>query len=169
MKNTEVLENPVTELGIESKNEIIKPSEIPAEVLGWNTVESYTSDIDNDGVTEEVVLVTSAERDKDGEFFWNDGQNWALYIDGKEDYLLYNQYLSTGFPYFEISDYYLKDGTKTHIKLIVSTGASFSVSNYGFSGADGGYVKTVIYDTANVTEGGINRIFSSLPDYDTEE
>ena len=168
-KNAEVPETPVVKPEIESKDEIIKPAKIPADVLDWNEASKFVSDIDGDGENERIILVTSAERDRDGEFFWNDGQNWALYIDGKEDYLLYNQYLSTGFPYFEVSDYYMKDGTKTQIKLIVSTGASFSVSNYGFSASDGGYVKTVIYDTSNVTEGGINRIFSSLSDYDMED
>lgn len=169
-KNTDVPENPVTEQGIENKAEIIKATEISADVLGWNEVCSYTGDLDGDGADEKITLVTSAERDRDGKFLWNDGQNWALYIDDREEaYLLFNQYLSAGYPYFEVSDYYMKDGAERQIKLIVSSGASFSVSNYGFSKADGGYVKTVVYDTSNVTEGGINRIFSSLPDYDSEE
>ncbi len=168
-KNVNQNVNSVADPEVVSNAEIIKPAEIPADVFSWNVASDFTGDLDGDGTNEKIVLVTSAERDKDGEFFWNDGQQWALYIDGKEDYLLYNQYLSTGFPYFEVSDYYMKDGTKTQIKLIVSTGASFSVSNYGFSESDGGYAKAVIYDTANVTEGGINRIFSSLPDYDAEE
>lgn len=168
-KNANAPESPNPKPAAENVAERIMPTEIPSDVLGWNEASSYTGDIDGDGTTEKVVLVTSAERDRDGEFFWNDGQNWALYIDGEKDYLLYKQYLSTGFPYFEISDYYMKNGAERQIKLIVSSGASFSVSNYGFSEADGGYLKTIIYDTSNVADGGINRIFSSLPDYDAEE
>ncbi len=169
-KNNPVTEKPHTELGVETKNEIIKAGEIPKDVLGWNEVSSYVGDIDGDGADEKIILITSADRDTDGEFLWNDGQNWALYVDDREeDFLLYNQYLSTGYPYFEISDYYMKDGAEPKIKLVVSTGASFAVTNYEFSKADNGYVKTVIYDTAKVTEGGINRRFSSFPEYDTED
>ncbi len=111
--------------------------------------------------------MTSAESDKDGEFFWNDGQNWAVFVDDREDkYLLMNDYLNAGTPYFEISDYYLKDGAKPEISLIISSGAGFSIKNYCFSESDGGYVESVIYDTKDVTEGGINRRFTSIPGYD---
>ena len=169
-KNTEVPENPVTEPVSEIEAELIKATEIPADILELNEVCSYTGDVDGDGADEKILLVTSAERDRSGEFFWNDGQNWALYVDDKDkDYLLYKQYLSAGFPYFEISDYYMNEGTETQIKLIISTGASFAVSNYTFSGTDEGYVKTVVYDTTQITDGGINRRFSSLPEYHTED
>ncbi len=170
MKNTEVPENPVTEPVSEIESEIIKATEISADILELNEVCSYTGDVDGDGTDEKISLVTSAERDRNGEFFWNDGQNWALYIDDREEeYLLFNQYLSAGYPYFEVSDYYMKDGTEPKIKLIVSTGASFSVSTYGFSKEDSGYIKTVNYDTAEITESGVNRRFSSLPEYHTED
>ena len=169
-KNTDVTENPVTEPGIESKAEVIKATEISADVLDRNEVASFTGDLDGDGADERVVLVTSADRDNDGEFLWNDGQNWALYVDDREeDYLLFNQYLSAGYPYFEVSDYYTENGAEPKIKIIVSTGAGFSVTSYGFSKTEGGYVKDMIYDTAEITEGGINRRYSSFPEYDAED
>jgi len=169
-KNTDVTEKPVTEPTIEDKAEVIKSTEISADVLSWNEVASYTGDLDGDGTDEKIMLVTSADRDRDGDFLWNDGQNWALYIDDREeDYLLFNQYLSAGYPYFEISDYYMKDGAEPKINITVSTGSGFSVLNYGFSKTDGGYVKTVVYDTAKITEGGINRRYSSFPEYDAED
>lgn len=146
---------------------VIRSSEIPDEVLGWNEVSRYTGDVDGDGIDENVVLVTSAECDDDGEFFWNDGQNWAFFVDDRDDkYLLMNGYLNAGAPYFEISDYYLKDGAKPEISLIVSTGAGFSMKNYCFSETEKGYVENVIFDTKDVTEGGINRRYSSIPEYD---
>ncbi len=169
-KNTNIPEKPVTEQGVENKAEIIKSTEISADILDWNEVSAYTGDLDGDGADEKISLVTSAERDRDGDFLWNDGQNWALYVDDREeDYLLFNRYLNAGYPYFEVSDYYMKDGAEPKINIIVSTGSGFSVTSYGFSKADGGYAKTVIYDTAEITEGGINRKYSSFPEYDEED
>lgn len=169
-KNTGVTENPVTEPGSEADIRVIRATEISSDVLEWNEAASFTGDLDGDGADEKVVLVTSADCDKDGEFLWNDGQNWALYVDDREeDYLLFNQYLSAGYPYFEVSDYYMKDGAEPKIKVIVSTGSGFSVTSYSFSKTDDGYLKNVIYDTAEITEGGINRRYSSFPEYDTKD
>ena len=110
--------------------------------------------------------MTSAEYDDDGEFFWNDGQDWALYVDDRDTkYLLLKSYINAGSPYFEVSDYYLKDGAKPEISLIVSSGAGFSMKNYCFSEDENGYVESVIFDTKDVTEGGINRRYSSIPEY----
>ncbi len=169
-KNTDVSENHITEPSVESKTEVIKSEEVSADILDWNEVSKFTGDLDGDGADENIMLVTSAERDKDGKFLWNDGQNWALYIDDREeDFLLFNQYLSAGYPYFEVSDYYTKNGAEPKIKLIISTGASFSVANYEFSKTDNGYKKNIIYDTAEITDGGINRRYSSFPEYDVED
>lgn len=149
---------------------VIQTSTLPEEISLWNRVESYVGDVDADGADEEVILVTSAERNADGDFIWNDGHNWALYVtDREQNYLLFKEHINAGYPYFEISDYYMEDGAKPQITAIVSSGAGFTVKGYSFSEADGGYVEKVIYDTKDVTGGnGINRRYSSLPEYHNE-
>jgi len=149
-----------------SETVVITPQELPENVLNWHEVSRYTGDTDGDGIDENVVLATSAEYDEDGEFFWNDGQSWALYVDDRdEDYLLFNEYLNAGSVYFEVVDYYMEDGAEPKINVMTSASAGFALKSYGFSEKDGGYAETVIYDTVNVTKGGINRRFSTIPEY----
>ena len=150
-------------------NKIITSSEISEDVLSWHKVSKYEGDLDGDGTDEELVLSTTAECDKKGEFVWNDGQNWALYVvDGQESYLLFNEYISAGYPYFEVSDYYLKDDTVTVIDVVTTSGASFMLRGYYFSDTEKGYVENMAYNTKNITSGGINTRFSSFPEYQKE-
>lgn len=154
---------------VQPEKKIVKKGEIPLEVLEWNEAASYTGDVDGDGTDEVVMLLTSAEQE-DGEFLWNDGQNWALYVDDREDdYLFLKKYLNAGSVYFEVLDYYMDEGTQPVISVVESTGAGFSVKNYRFSSTDKGYIETVVYDTKDVTEGGTNRRYSSFPEYRKEQ
>lgn len=150
-------------------NKIITSSEISEDVLSWHNVSRYEGDLDADGVDEELVLSTTAECDKNGEFVWNDGQNWALYVvDGQDSYLLFNEYINAGYPYFEVSDYYLKNEAVTVIDVVTTSGASFMLREYYFSENEKGYAENVVYNTKNITSGGINTRFSSFPEYQKE-
>lgn len=154
----------------ETKNEQlveIKPQKISAEIADLTEVTSYVGDVDGDGNDETVVLSTSAERNAKGEFLWNDGQDWALYVkDTADAYVLFDGFVQLGSVYFEISDYYMKDGAEPRISVIVSTSAGFSVKNYAFEKEKSAYIEDVLFDTRDVTAGGINRRFSSLPEID---
>lgn len=148
-----------------SETVLIKSTALPDEVADWTEVSRYTGDVDGDGTDEVVVLATSAEYDKDGTVMWDDGQDWALYVDDRDEkYVLLNQYVQLGNVYFEVSDYYTADGAEPRINVIVSTGASFSMKSYSFSKKDMAYIESVAYDTSNETEAGINRRFSSIPE-----
>ncbi len=144
----------------------IKASGLSAEINNMTEVTSYVGDTDGDGVDERVVLATSAERSGKGEFLWNDGQNWALYVDDKEDgtFVLFDGFVQAGNVNFEVSDYYMKDGAVPKISVILSTGAGFSLKNYIFLKETKAYAEEVVYDTKEVTEGGINRRFTSIPE-----
>jgi len=144
----------------------IEASTLPANVLDWTEVSRYTGDVDGDGANENVVLVTEAKKDKNGEFLWNDGQNWALFVDGSDkDYVLFQNYVNIGNAYFEVSDYYMADGAVPRINLILSTGAAFCVKSYVFSPSDATYGEQMLYDSGDETEGGISRRHSSIPIY----
>ena len=151
---------------VQPERKIIKSSALPEEISDWNTVSSFDGDVDGDGDDEKITLVTSAERDRKGDFVWSDGQNWALTVyDGEECYLLYKEYVSAGYPYFEVSEYNTESGPVPQINLIVSGGARLLMVSYGYSAENNGYEETVIYDTNVVSEGGVNRMHSSLPAY----
>ena len=126
-------------------------------------VTSYVGDTDGDGTDEKVILATSAERNSKGEFLWNDGQNWALYVDDKEEgtYVLYDGFVQAG--NFEGAIKAIKEYWGA-ISVIVSTGAGFSLKNYTFNKENKTYTEEELYDTKNVTEGGINRRFTSIPE-----
>ena len=148
------------------KKVVCKVQNLPDQAEYFSEITSYTGDLDADGADEVITLSTSAERNGKGEFIWNDGQEWLLSVSDKEDgnYILLDDFIQAGNVYFEVSDYYMKDGVIPKISVVESTGAGFSVINYTFSKEDSGYVQEVIFDTKTLTEGGINRRFSSFPD-----
>ena len=145
----------------------IKPGKISDEIETLTEVTSYVGDVDGDGSDESVVLSTPAQRNAKGEFLWNDGQDWALYVkDTNDAYVLFDGFVQAGNVYFEVSDYYMADGTQPKISVIVSTSAGFSVKSYTFEKEKSVYLEEVLFDTKEVTEAGINRRFSSLPEID---
>ncbi len=158
--------------GTEEQNNIVENSQnvlvsqaLPDKIAEYTEVVSYVGDCDADGADETIILSTAAERDNKGEFLWNDGQNWALYVkDSGESFVLYDGYVQAGSVYFDVADYYMADGAKPVITVTVSTGAGLAVKNYTFSKSDNGYVESVVYDTQTVAEGGINRRFTSVPE-----
>ena len=152
------------------ENRLIAASEIDKEILSWHRVSDTVCDLDGDGEKDdEVVLATTAECNAKHEFIWNDGQNWALYVvSDSKTYLLFNEYINAGYPYFEIAEYYMENGVKTQIDVVTSAGASFSLRGYSYSEKEDGFIEENLYSTKDVTAGGINRIFSSFPEYRSE-
>ncbi len=156
--------NKVNQENVTEKN-VVGISEIPANSASWTEISRYTGDVDADGIDENVILTTSAERDENGEVLWNDGQNWLLYVDDREgSYVLLNNFVQLGNVYFEVFDYYTDNGTKPCINVITSTSAGFSLKNFSFSKDKGGFEETVLYDANNAAKAGINRRFTSIPD-----
>ncbi len=143
----------------------VKAQSLPDHIAVLHEITSYTGDTDADGTDERIVLATSAERDEKGEFLWNDGQKWALYVeDGAQNvYVLFDKFVQAGSVYFDVADYYLKDGAVPKILVTVSMGAGLSLKNYTFESEKSAYIEDIVFDTQAVTEGGINRRFSSIP------
>lgn len=166
-KDNETIDNGLAgeESNVQTDVTEIKAQGLPDDIAALHEITSYTGDTDADGTDERIILATSAERDGKGEFLWNDGQKWALYVlDGADDcYVLFNKFVQAGSVYFDVADYYLKDGAVPKILVTVSTGAGLSLKNYTFENEKSAYTEEVVFDTQNVTEGGINRRFSSIP------
>lgn len=156
------IENNIEETENNENLKSVSASGLP-DLSGWSEVSHYSGDTDGDGDNESVVLMTSAERDSNGEIIWNDGQNWVMYVeDNGQNFVLLNKYIQAGNVYFEVLDYYQKDGIEPKINTIISTGTGFSIYSYAFDAQKSVYTEEVIYDTSAVTEAGTNRRFSSL-------
>ncbi len=150
----------------EPEKNILTSSSVSEKVADFTEVTTYVGDCDGDGADETIILSTSAERNNKGEFLWNDGQDWAIYVkdNAEEIYTLFDGFVQAGNVYFDVADYYMADGVKPVITVTVSTGAGLSIKNYSYAETDNGYVEQIIYDTQNITEGGINRRFTSVPE-----
>lgn len=150
---------------VETKPVVISAQTLPASVAGYAEVTSYVGDVDADGTDERTVISTSAERTKNGEFLWNDGQDWAVFVEDTNGvYMLFDKFVQAGNVYFDVSDYYMKDGAQPKILVTETTGAGLVLKTYLFSKNENGYVEETIYDTSVITEAGINRRFTSFPE-----
>ncbi len=148
----------------DSENKIeIKATMLPDKIKNRTEIDRYSCDVDGDGEEETVVLLTDAECGTDGKLVRNDGQEWFLYVnDNESNYVLLDEYVQNGDVNFDIADYYTSDGTVTKIIVTVSTGSKLCITSY--SCKDGLYTGEVLYDTGDVTDGGINRRYSSVPE-----
>ena len=155
----------VTKPGTETKAPVISAQTLPVSVAGYEEVTSYVGDVDADGTDERTVISTSAERTKNGEFLWNDGQDWAVFVEDTNGiYMLFDKFVQAGSVYFDVSDYYMKDGAQPKILVTETTGAGMVLKTYTYSKTESGYIEEIIYDTSAVTEAGINRRFTSFPE-----
>ncbi|MBE7032051.1 MAG: hypothetical protein E7401_03705 [Ruminococcaceae bacterium] len=156
-------ENPTPEA--ETKPTVISAQTLPVSVAGYAEITSYVGDVDADGTDERVVISTGAERTKNGEFLWNDGQDWAVFVEDTNGvYILLDKFVQAGSVYFDVSDYYMNDGAQPKILITETTGAGLVLKTYTYSETENGYVEETIYDTGAVTEAGINRRFTSFPE-----
>lgn len=142
----------------------VKATVLPDKIKNRTEVDRYSCDIDGDGDEEKVILLIDAEYGNDGRLIRNDGQEWFLYIDDNgSSYVLLDEYVQNGDVNFDVADYYTAEGVVPQITVTVSTGSKLSITNYSYA-ANGMYAGEVLYDTGEVTDGGINRKYSSVPE-----
>lgn len=136
---------------------IIGVTEVDPRAGMATLLDDFTLDIDKDGSEEKIELYTAAERDKNGEIMWDDGQNWLLVVvDGNEYYPLLNQYVQLGVVYFTVWE----DEDKLQITVIINTGANQNIANYTYNKEKNVFTEELIFDT-----GGVNAMYSSIPWY----
>ncbi len=64
----------------------------------WQYRATAKSDLNGDGVAELIVMQAKVQKDKDGHYLWDDGQEWAVYIEEPNGVktLVYAQYVQLG-------------------------------------------------------------------------
>lgn len=118
----------------------------------------YSFDLDGDDNEEKISLYTAAERDKDGQMMWDDGQNWLLFVQDEEAYYpLFEQYVQLGETYFTVSE---KPDEMPLIAVVTVTNFNLSVINYRYDTVQHAYVEEAAFNT----QSHILR-YSTIPHY----
>ncbi len=105
-----------------------------------------------------VRLAADAEKSGD-DIMWDDSHNWVLEVETRDGiYRLFEQRVSLGQVYFDIMERYDEDGNAVPVILLhIDSSAEISTTEYTY---DGGFEEKEVY-----REAGINRIYSSVPEY----
>ena len=84
------------------------------------------------GESADVKLYTSADKNADGSFVWNDGNQWVLEVEKNgEYYTLMNKYVQLGKVSLMVADDENGEGV---ITAVVSTSSGLSVEKYTYNG-----------------------------------
>ncbi len=142
----------------EPEEQAIEPAEESAIGDNWTVMSEYEVTFGGlDGST--VRLAADAERSGD-DIMWDDSHNWALEVETTDGlYTLFDERVSLGQVYFDIIERYDEDGNAIPVILLhIDSSAEISTMEYTYDGD--GFVEKEIY-----SEAGINRIYSSVPEY----
>ena len=131
----------------------------PRQDTSWTKIEEFNVDLDRDNKEDTLGLYTTAERDKQGNLMWDDGQKWLLLVQSEDEfYPLLFEYVQLGSVYFTVS----KDSveTITKVTVIVSTGTNLKMVSYSYDKDKRGFTEEPIYDSKED-----NFIYTTIPSY----
>lgn len=129
----------------------------------WTTIGELEHDVISDGNADIIALRTSAGRE-DGELLLDDSQEWALTVQCTDGvYTLYREH-THGTPYMDVSELYIGEKTVPVITLYIFAGAGTEIRQYRFR--DGAFYESTVYTTRDEADGGMNRIYSTIPKYE---
>lgn len=131
----------------------------PRQNTSWTKIEEINVDLDRDSKEDTLGLYTTAERDKEGNLVWDDGQKWLLLVQsGDKFYPLLSEYVQLGSVYFTVSKY--SEDTTTKVTVIVPTGANLKMVSYSYDKDKQGFIEEPIYNSKED-----NFIYTSIPSY----
>ncbi|MEZ7172072.1 hypothetical protein [Sporosarcina sp. OR05] len=108
-----------------------------------------TLDIDRDGEEEIIELYVNAGKMEDGQFAWDDGQNWLLVVkDGEKTYPLFDEYVQLGSIDFSTATF---DG-KPGVVMFMGEHANRSFQKFIFDKKEEGYQKATFYKKENMED-----------------
>lgn len=129
---------------------------------GWTVVGETEYDVISDGNADIISLVTSAQQE-DGVWLFDDSQEWGLVVRTEGgNYVLYDDH-AHGMLYMDVSEFYEGDETVPVISLYIFSGAGTEIRQFRYR--DGAFYQSTAYTTTAEADGGINRIYSTVPVY----
>lgn len=110
---------------------IIEKNTATAVQNGWTEVaHAEVALSSNDTAT--VKLYTSAQKDENGEFVWDDGNSWLLETESNGGYYaLINKYIQLGRVDFTAGE---DENGNASITAVISTGTGITVDKYTYNG-----------------------------------
>ncbi len=130
----------------------IEISENKGQYKKMNKAAECSYDITHSGGAEENILLLTDAAYENGEFLWDDSQNWALVVQNDEGvYPLFENHMH-GKAELSVSEVYNTDSdTVPVIRLTVSSSASYEIREYR-------YENGAFYEQIPYSAGGINEI-----------
>lgn len=97
-----------------------------------------------------IVLYTDAEEDENGNFLWDDGQNYALVAEDQDGYfeLIPKTYLQ--FCDFDISYFEKLDENEHCVLVTVRSNSSYIVKEFKYDGENDVFTETEAYCAENI-------------------
>jgi hypothetical protein len=141
--------------GAETESDTPSETENTKVFLTAKKIESYPVslydrtefDLDDDGEDEIIELHVNAEQAEDGEYDWDDGQNWLLVVkDGDQTYPLFDGWVQIGKLSFSL----LKSGEKPMLILLKTGTAEFALQRFTYNKEENGYIQETIYSPEDV-------------------
>lgn len=120
---------------------------------GLTCFKRYQIDIDKDGESEWVEVYWQGNMDANGEYLFDDGQNWALVLrKGDEIYPLFEKsYIQLGgLEYVIYEDY--DDYNRTHILVTYNTGAAVMYYDCTYDEESGYIRRNSLYEASNINK-----------------
>lgn len=116
---------------IQAEKNIIEKNSATAIQSGWTEVKKVMAVLSDD-VKAEVNLYTSAGKDANGEFAWDDGNQWVLEVKTKDGYYtLLNKYVQLGKVNIMVG---ADEKNECVITAVVSTGTGIVAEKYTYNG-----------------------------------
>ncbi len=128
----------------------------------WTILGDYSMSITQKGVKDRIVLGTSAQS-KNGEMMWDDSQYWTVAVITEHGaYNLFSERMQ-GYVYMEAGEAFLKGIATPIITVYIFSGTDREIRNYIFE--ENVFVEYSEYSTKQFSTGGINNMYSSMPEY----
>jgi hypothetical protein len=106
-----------------------------------------TFDLDGDGEQEQIEMYVNAEQAENGEYIWDDGQNWLLVVkDGDKTYPLFDGWVQIG----KLSFWLLESDEKPMLILLKTGTAEFNLQTFTFNEEESGYLQEIHFNPENV-------------------
>ena len=141
----------MTTTNVNIQKDIINSSEFNKD---YTIYQEFFYDFNGDDFEDHIVLYTSAEKDKNGEFMWDDGQHWSLVVEiDDKKYDLYSTYLH-GDMEFDMIELYKGEEVIPSVRLSVNGWAGIQIYHYDYK--NGVFESQKMYDTSDYIDNGIN-------------
>ena len=149
---------------VEEPETTIPRTQILQMTNDWTIMGDFRYNITNRSEEDRVVLATSAKHNGD-EMEWDDSQYWTLAVIAEDGaYNLLSQRMQ-GYVYAEVNEGFINGITTTIITAYVFSNADRDIRNYIYDAERVLFVEYQEYTTKNFSTGGINNLFTSMPEY----